>query len=265
MRRARRSSNRSSEEDTQSNNVREDQLELEYGVSQNARSESLTIIDVFSPVIEDESRDAFDLLQGAQFDLTDDVVFEEDSTSSANQRFSESLNFSENSVNTPQDAEPLKYHADQEEGEEEEAEEEEAPKKSKARMLLGVLGAAGAAAFLVARTIFSKAPDNADSDVPWKAATGEERAAPLGDQGAYDGGGDYGTGTSGGEYMPQGAPGDGGGGAVAGTDGGVVHFPAGTQTGAALPPDGGAAFADVGGLYIAPQNPASTPPPNPAP
>ena len=240
MRRARRSSNRSSEEDTQSNNVREDQMELEYGVSQNARSESLTIIDVFSPVIEDESRDAFDLLQGAQFDLTDDVVFEEDSTSSANQRFSESLNFSENSVNTPQDAEPLKYHADQEEGEEEEAEEEEAPKKSKARMLLGVLGAAGAAAFLVARTIFSKAPDNADSDVPWKAATGEERAAPLGDQGAYDGGGDYGTGTGGGEYMPQGASGDVGGGAFAG----------GPQTPAAPPPT-----ATNG----------SAPPPNPAP
>jgi hypothetical protein len=158
-------------------------------------------------------------------------------------RFSESFNLSENSVTTPEDAEPLKYHADQG-GEEELSEQEEAPKKTRGRVLLGVLGAAATTALV----ILSGASDDADIDeggVTREAATGEKGAAPSGDQGAanqgaYDGGGDYGTGTGGGEYMPQGASGDVGGGAFAG----------GPQTPAAPPPT-----ATNG----------SAPPPNPAP
>ena len=165
-------------------------------------------------------------------------------TFSEDPRLSESFNFSENSVKTPQDAEPLKYHADQG-GEEETSEQGEAPKKARGRALWGVLGAVVATTALV---ILSGASDDADIDeggVTREAATGEKGAAPSGDQGAanqgaYDGGGDYGTGTGGGEYMPQGASGDVGGGAFAG----------GPQTPAAPPPT-----ATNG----------SAPPPNPAP
>ena len=189
-------------------------------------------------------------------------------------RLSESFNLSENSFNTPQDDEPLKYHADQGEEEEEVSEQEEVPKRTRARALWGVLGAVAAVTALGAHKIFSAASDSADIDdggVTREATAGEEGAVPSGDQGACDGGGDYGTGTGGVEYMPQGAPGDGG--AFAGGEGGGAHFPAGTQTGAAPVPDGGASFADVGGVHIAPQTPAappptatsgSAPPPNPA-
>ena len=166
-------------------------------------------------------------------------------------RCSESFNFSESPAKAPQDAEPLKYHADQ--GEEEEvSEQEEAPKRTRGRALWGVLGAVVAATSLVAHTVFSAVSDSADID--------DGGIKPSGGQGAYDGGDDYGTGTGGGEYMPQGAPGDGGGGTFVGGEGGGAHFPAGTQTGAAPPPDGGATFVDVGGVHISPQTPAASPP-----
>ena len=162
-------------------------------------------------------------------------------------KFSESFNLSE-LIDTPeQDEESLQYHAEQGEGEDE-AEQEGAPKKTRGKAIRGVLGTVAVATALVGHTIFSAASDDDDIDeggVIREAAIGEKGAAPSGDQGAanqgaYDGGGDYGTGTGGGEYMPQGAPGDGGGGTFAG----------GPQTPAAPPPT-----ATNG----------SAPPPNPAP
>ena len=177
-------------------------------------------------------------------------------------KFSESFNLSE-LIDTPeQDEESLQYHAEQGGGEEE-PEQEGAPKKTRGKAIRGVLGTAAVATALVGHTIFSAASDDDDIDeggVIREAAIGEKGAAPAGDQGAYDVGGDYGTGTGGGEYMPQGAPGDGGGGTFVGGDGGGAYFPAGTQTGAAPPPDGGATFVDVGGVHISPQTPAASPP-----
>ena len=181
-------------------------------------------------------------------------------------KFSESFNLSE-LIDTPeQDEESLQYHAEQGEGEDE-AEQEGAPKKTRGKAIRGVLGTVAVATALVGHTIFSAASDDDDIDeggVIREAAIGEKGAAPAGDQGAYDVGGDYGTGTGGGEYMPQGAPGDGGGGVFAGGDGGGAYFPTGTETG--MPPlsEGGSSFADVGGVYINPQTPAVPPPPAPA-
>ena len=121
-------------------------------------------------------------------------------------RLSESFNLSENSFNTPQDDEPLKYHADQGEEEEEVSEQEEVPKRTRARALWGVLGAVVATTALGAHKIFSATSDDADID-----EGGVTREAA--DQGAHDDRGDYGagtgtrtgTGTGGGECMPQGA------------------------------------------------------------
>ena len=126
-------------------------------------------------------------------------------TFSEDPRLSESFNFSKNSVKTPQDAEPLKYHADQG-GEEETSEQGEAPKKARGRALWGVLGAVVATTALGAHKIFSATSDDADID-----EGGVTREAA--DQGAHDDRGDYGagtgtrtgTGTGGGECMPQGA------------------------------------------------------------
>ena len=229
------------------------------------RSEELTIDDslMFASVAEDQPADAFRLLQGSQFE-SDDGVFEEDSE---DPRFSESFNFSDNSVSSPEDAEPLKYHPAGYDDDDAESAADELTPSSKAKSRWGLLGAAVVATAVVGQRIISTLASGDDVDVDdsgvLQHATGKEAAlpgAPPGDGGGGTMAGADGGAITGGPMLHSGAvPSDGG--TLAGipsaqpgippSDGGVLSGVPGAQP--MIPPgDGGAAFVDPGGVCFTP-------------